>query len=143
MIYTAGIFLINKNNELLIAHPTNAPHDKWSIPKGIIEDNESVIDAATRELFEETNIFLDNYKPVYILTGENVPYSNKKKTLCPVYVKILTDLSDVNLRCNSYVDIVGQKPFLENDKIEWVKISDALILIHPTQVIAYNQMKFK
>jgi len=33
----AGIFILNKDKEVLICHPTNHPWDVWSIPKGKFE----------------------------------------------------------------------------------------------------------
>lgn len=132
--------MLNAKNEMLIVHPTNARHDQWSIPKGVIEQHEKVIEAAKRELFEETNIYLDFFKPVYVLAGDNVVYANKKKTLCPVYAKIFDDIDGIELRCNSMVELKGRKPFPENDKIEWVDTGKAMKLIHPTQVTAFQTM---
>ena len=40
-VLAAGIFLVNKENQVLICHPTNHPSDVWSIPKGKIEKNEA------------------------------------------------------------------------------------------------------
>jgi 8-oxo-dGTP pyrophosphatase MutT (NUDIX family) len=37
-------------------------HANWLFPKGRIEKNETEIDCAVREFFEETNISLNNYK---------------------------------------------------------------------------------
>ncbi len=139
MIYTAGIFLFNSNDEILIVHPTNAPIKNWSIPKGIVEENEDLLTTVKRELYEETNIKIDKLNLNHLFIGNNVPYKNKKKTLCPIFYKIDYDLSNVELMCNSFVEIDNRTPFPENNIIQWVKIVDALNVIHPTQVIAYNQ----
>lgn len=142
MIYTAGIFLFNKDNNLLIVHPTNAPKTKWSIPKGLVDDNEDVYDAAVRELFEETNIDIRLLKPVFVRRGDNVPYKNKKKTLCPFFVKVFDDMDNIELKCTSMVEIAGKKPFPENDKFLWCSLVNAKDVIHETQVEALNKMIF-
>ena len=53
MDYTAGIFLFNGKHEILLVHPTNARMDTWSIPKGYVDDGETVLETAKREFFEE------------------------------------------------------------------------------------------
>lgn len=133
MDYTAGIFLLNGKNELLIVHPTNAPYNTWSIPKGLVDENETVVDAAKREFFEETNVEIDKLKLVYFKEGEQVVYPNKKKTLCPFFAKVLIGTKELELKCNSLVE--GQN-FYENDRIEWMPIEKALSLIHKTQATA-------
>jgi putative (di)nucleoside polyphosphate hydrolase len=68
--------IIHDNNSLLVCHVTDKPY--WDIPKGLIENNEDPLDAAMRELYEETGIDnrdLKNYK-VKILGL--VPYLNNK-----------------------------------------------------------------
>ena len=49
----AGAIIINNHQEIAIV---NQNHDSWSLPKGHIDPGESKIDAAKRELYEETGI---------------------------------------------------------------------------------------
>lgn len=49
----AGAIIMNNNQEVAIV---NQNHDSWSLPKGHIDPGESKIDAAKRELYEETGI---------------------------------------------------------------------------------------
>ena len=49
----AGAIVINDNYEVAIV---NQNHDSWSLPKGHIDPGETKIDAAKRELYEETGI---------------------------------------------------------------------------------------
>ncbi|MCQ6557231.1 NUDIX hydrolase [Paenibacillus mendelii] len=51
----SGIIIIDKHNRVLLVHQTYGIKS-WSIPGGMVEDGESVWDAAARELKEETNI---------------------------------------------------------------------------------------
>jgi predicted NUDIX family NTP pyrophosphohydrolase len=66
---SAGILLYRLQNGVLryfVCHPggpygKGADKDKWSIPKGKIESNETELEAAKRELQEETGITSDSY----------------------------------------------------------------------------------
>ena len=51
----SGIAIIDEQNRILLVHQTYKKKH-WSLPGGIVEDNESVWDAARRELKEEINI---------------------------------------------------------------------------------------
>jgi 8-oxo-dGTP pyrophosphatase MutT (NUDIX family) len=130
MDYTAGIFLFNGKHEILLVHPTNARMDTWSIPKGYVDDGETVLETAKREFFEETNVKIDDLKLVYLKEGKQVMYASKKKTLCPFFAKVLVGTKELDLKCNSKVE---GKDFYENDIIQWTPIERAYTLIHDTQ----------
>ena len=49
----AGGIIINNKQEAVIV---NQNHDSWSLPKGHVENNESILDAAIREIYEETGL---------------------------------------------------------------------------------------
>ena len=51
-----GIILLNKNNEVFVGKRKDNPIDKWQMPQGGIDNNESPFDAMKRELAEETSI---------------------------------------------------------------------------------------
>jgi 8-oxo-dGTP pyrophosphatase MutT (NUDIX family) len=48
----------NKNGEYLLVY--NKKHGKWQIPGGKLEPNEDPLQAAKREIFEETNLIVNN-----------------------------------------------------------------------------------
>lgn len=50
----AGILLFNENNELLLLKPTYK--ERWTIPGGVIEENEFLVDGLKREIKEEIGI---------------------------------------------------------------------------------------
>lgn len=56
---SSGILFIN-DSKLLIGHVTGQAH--WDIPKGKIEDNETPIEAAIRETYEEAGIVVFPYE---------------------------------------------------------------------------------
>jgi len=53
---SAGVIVTDGKN-LLLCHVTGAKH--WDLPKGKVEPNEPLIDAAVRELMEETSLVVD------------------------------------------------------------------------------------
>jgi 8-oxo-dGTP pyrophosphatase MutT (NUDIX family) len=54
---SCGTLIINKRGEILLCHVTGANH--WDIPKGMRDDEELPIEAAIRELREETGLVFD------------------------------------------------------------------------------------
>jgi len=52
-VICAGGIIINDNKEVVIV---NQNHDSWSLPKGHVDPGESVLEAAIREIYEETGI---------------------------------------------------------------------------------------
>ena len=51
---SCGTLIVNKRRQLLLCHVTNT--QKWDIPKGMQDPGESALQAAVRELYEETGI---------------------------------------------------------------------------------------
>lgn len=54
---SCGTLIINKRGELLLCHVTGT--EQWDIPKGMQDPGESTLDAAMRELREETGLVFD------------------------------------------------------------------------------------
>lgn len=52
-------FVVNSEKLLIIQESKKECRNKWFFPGGKIEDNETIIDALKRELFEEANIIVD------------------------------------------------------------------------------------
>ena len=51
-----GIALLNKNNQIFVAKRIDNPKDFWQMPQGGIDKGEKALEAALRELTEETGI---------------------------------------------------------------------------------------
>ena len=51
-----GIVVLNNNNEVFVGKRKDNPVDKWQMPQGGVDKDESYVDAMRRELNEETNI---------------------------------------------------------------------------------------
>ena len=51
-----GIVLLNNNNEVFVGKRIDNPKNFWQMPQGGVDKNENFLDAAKRELEEETGI---------------------------------------------------------------------------------------
>jgi len=51
-----GVVLLNNNNQIFVAKRIDNPKDFWQMPQGGIDKGENYLDAALRELKEETSI---------------------------------------------------------------------------------------
>mgnify|MGYP001234821325 FL=1 len=130
---TAGIFLINRNKEVLIGHPTNHPKDFWSIPKGEFNHPCDPFIEALRELEEETNVAINPNVKHHKL--EPKTYKSNKKTLHSFIIfedENDLNLSKIELKCNSFFERKG-KMMPEFDQIKWIKIKKAIDLVHASQ----------
>ncbi len=112
---SAGVIVIY-NSKVLLCHPTGS---KWfgsySFPKGGIDEGESEIDAAVRELREETSIVINKNKldknPII------VDYVNKKGTKYKklyLYKLYINDLSEIGLESE-----IIPKENLQLEEIDW------------------------
>jgi 8-oxo-dGTP pyrophosphatase MutT (NUDIX family) len=126
----SGLFIVRKNNKVLICHPTNHPEDFFSIPKGKVEDGEIFLEAAFRETYEEANLNLNGSTDFTIYPLSSVNYKHKKKILYPFLVlenkDSKFDWSSVELKCNSNVP-EDRGDFPEMDKWIFVTIKEARV----------------
>jgi len=51
-----GIVVLNENNKVFVAKRIDNPQNFWQMPQGGIDEGEDLLDAAYRELEEETSI---------------------------------------------------------------------------------------
>ena len=51
-----GIIVLNKDNKVFVGKRKDNPIDKWQMPQGGIDSNETPFNAMKRELEEETSI---------------------------------------------------------------------------------------
>jgi len=72
-----GVIIENKNQEILLhlrdGNTSRMPH-QWCLVGGMIEEGESLIGAATREVKEETNLTLSHQKHIkdFSYEGKNI-----------------------------------------------------------------------
>jgi len=141
-IIAAGVFLIKKDGNLLICHPTNHNKNFWTIPKGKVDAGEDYVDAAIRETFEETNIDLSEFTNIRWLAPIN--YSHRKKMLHPFLV--FEDENDgvdwglFDIKCNSNVP-EERGGFPEIDGYKWSTLDEARKVLHETQVYCIDAIE--
>tara|TARA_B100000700_G_C14932564_1_gene802667 strand:- start:430 stop:900 length:471 start_codon:yes stop_codon:yes gene_type:complete len=51
-----GAVLLNKNNQVFVGKRRDNPVNKWQMPQGGVDNNEELVDALKRELYEETSV---------------------------------------------------------------------------------------
>jgi ADP-ribose pyrophosphatase YjhB (NUDIX family) len=113
MVHSAGLAIIYQN-KILLVKPTNARWWKsYGIPKGHVEEGESTIDAAIREVKEEVGIEI----PKFMIGEEHELFYTKKekqwKRIAYFYV-LITDLSEIGLESE-----ILPKDMLQLGEIEW------------------------
>lgn len=133
MVHAAGLFLVRKDNKILVGHPTNHRQSFWSIPKGRLDENETPLEAAIRETLEESNVDVSSWKLIHNLPA--IKYKRMKKTLHPFVLfesQNPIDFNTFELKCNSFVP-ESQGGFPEMDDFKWVTIDEARECLHESQ----------
>jgi predicted NUDIX family NTP pyrophosphohydrolase len=136
---SAGILLfrfVQGAPEVLLVHPGGPFWVKkdlgaWSIPKGGMEEGESVLDAAKRELEEETGIKTD---------GEFIELSSVKQSNKIIYAWAFQLNKEVEFRMSNSFELEwppksgNLKSFPEIDKAEWFNLEEAKVKINKGQI---------
>lgn len=131
--------------KILLVHPggpffTKKDNGYWGIPKGLIENNENILDAAIREFEEETGIKPDGK---YIPLGEIKQNSGKFVHAWAIEVK---DDSLSNFKSNTFElewppNSGKKQSFPEVDKCEFFTLDDLEKKITPSQIPLINNLK--
>jgi predicted NUDIX family NTP pyrophosphohydrolase len=136
---SAGILLfrfVGETPEVLLVHPGGPFWVKkdigaWSIPKGGLEEGESLIDAAKRELEEETGIKTD---------GEFFELGPVKQGNKIIYAWAFQLNIEAEFRTSNFFELEWPpgsgilKSFPEVDKAEWFNLEEAKIKINKGQI---------
>ena len=140
-IIAAGLLMCRKeNNELqfFLVHPGGPFYAKknegvWSIPKGLSENDEEILQTAQREFFEETGI--EANAPFYPLG------SVKQKSGKIVHAWAFNGEWDSDQGITSNIFKMEWPPrskkFIdipEVDRAAWMNYDDAVKMIHPHQI---------
>lgn len=138
----AGV-AITFEGKVLLVHPTGA---SWKtsavgIPKGGIQEGEDILNAAIRELKEETGISLS---PNMLIDKEmqSVDKYNSKGDIIQVlnyYIFPIKELSEIGM-----TTLKVDKSNLQLEEIDWagfIDINDAYPLIHRGQLIILDRLR--
>lgn len=114
---SCGCIIINDKKEVLLVH-----HNKghWDFPKGHVEEGETEVQTAIREVKEETNIDVE-VNENYRYTTEYSPEENVMKEVVYFLAK------NINDRRNAQLEEVSE--------VKWFKIDEAV------EKITYNTSK--
>lgn len=114
---SAGVIIILGGEKVLLCHPTNGDWNSLSFPKGGLNKDEECIDAAIRELREETSIIIDKEMiknpndPILVEYKNKKGYKYKKVFLYLVYIN---DVLQIGLSSE-----VIPKENLQLEEVDW------------------------
>jgi putative (di)nucleoside polyphosphate hydrolase len=110
---SAGILVLHDDGALLLAHATGARH--WDIPKGLVDDGESPLQAALREASEECGLAFD---AAALLELGRYPYRPAKDL--HLFATLASHLDPAQCRCTSFFRDRFGRPVPEADAYAWV-----------------------
>ena len=86
IILNAAGGIVVKGNKILLQKRSD--NNKWGLPGGMLEVNETYLEAALREIKEETGLIVKPINSLGIYHNYNMVYPNKDKShvICSVYV---------------------------------------------------------
>jgi ADP-ribose pyrophosphatase YjhB (NUDIX family) len=122
--FTATVFIIDDSKTLLLFHKK---HGKWMPPGGHVEENETPVETARREAFEETGLEIEFIKQ------ENVwfeGFSNAKSIERPYHVLLETLGATAKEPAHQHIDFcyvarpLLQKAATEQHELRWFTLDE-------------------
>lgn len=139
MDVTCALIVLTPSKRILLVHPTFGRRvGGWSIPKGIADEGEDLVEAALRELWEETSLDLRDKKAEVIPLGR-FPYV-KHKDIFYAYYRSPVEIETINLICESCFDHRGT-PLPEVDDFTTVLFDDALTFLNVKQADIFRNFR--
>jgi len=138
MLTTCGIYLYStRKRKFLVCHPTRGAWHQWSIPKGLRDGQELLLDVAKREMLEETGIDLSklNVKGIFALAP--VKYVRQNKILESFLVITDSDLGDHEFASTSMTKL----DYPEIDSWKWIRMIQMENWLHESQKQNLPQIK--
>lgn len=130
MTITCGIYLYNtKNKKILVCHASNSSWDKWSIPKGLMDEGEEPFMAACRELKEETGVDCNNLHILQTYPLPAIRYQKQNKALKSYLIISDSDLENFSFNCQ----ILVNNDVPEVDGWKWISLNKIKDYLHESQ----------
>ena len=138
-----GIILLNKDNKIFVAKRIDNPKNFWQMPQGGVDEGENDLEAAYRELYEETSIKkveliqeidgLFTYELPDHLLGIIWKGKFKGQTQKWFLMKYLGNDKEINLKTNN-------PEFLE---WKWVNLDEITEIVVDFKLHVYRELKEK
>ncbi len=146
MVQAAGLVVYRKaakGYEVLLVHPGGpfwAGRDDWSIPKGELDEGETLLQTAAREFKEEVGVLppLDDLVDI----GSGKVSSGKTNYIWAVE----GDIDLKNFKCSSTVTMPWPPrsdmlvTFPENDRAEWYDLTAAYSKVFKSQMVFIERL---
>jgi len=137
---TAGIAIVH-DQKILLVHPANGSWARpiMGIPKGKIEAGEDLLEAAIRELAEETGITVkpDQLEP-HVQTIEVFNKAGKYQHSLHYFICRISDPSEIGLTGSSV-----PKAQLQKEEVDWagfIDLKDAYSKVARAQLIILDRL---
>jgi ADP-ribose pyrophosphatase YjhB (NUDIX family) len=69
LVGVSVVCLDEQHHVLLLDHRFARPDERWGLPGGVLGRDESPIDGARREVYEETGLIVQDLKPLQVSAG--------------------------------------------------------------------------
>lgn len=112
---SCGTLVINNKREILLCHVTGT--SRWDIPKGMQNPGESTIEAAIRELREETGLAFE--EALFVEIGSFDYQMHKRLHLYKVQAPESLDQLDHLICTSHFMHHLTGEPTLEMDGFRW------------------------
>ena len=141
------VFILVENTmKVLIAKRSKNMLDeagKYGIPCGYLDWGETAFEAMTREVYEETSLYLPEYKDYLIYNNKEQPImfrdnpTNNRQNVSLIYLSVF----DLNKSPDLFPDHILNYSNKETEKVEWMKISDFYLRYETEYKWAFNHNK--
>lgn len=137
MKVTCGSFVIDNENRILLCRTTGTASD-WTIPKGLLENDELPHMAAKRELLEETGI--DIIKHPHTMTELGLyPYTHRNKILAGFLFQLEGTIKQKLFCKSTFMDLRTGRRLPEVDLYAWVPMIYTMSYMKTEQVKLLKQ----
>jgi len=113
---------------------------KYGIPCGYLDYQETAFEAMTREVYEETSLYLPMYKNYLLYNNNEQPIvirdnpANNRQNVSLIYLSVY----DMNKRPELFPEYIQSFSNKESEKVEWMKITDFYMRYEKKYKWAFN-----